>query len=458
MNIDELKKIARDYGVVGAGGAGFPTYAKMTEKADTIILNCAECEPLLKLHRQLLATHVEEILQMLNEVREILGAKEAVVGIKSEYVSTVAAVKEEIKSYPNLRLCELKAAYPAGDEVILIYESTGRVIKPGGIPIDENVVVFNVETMYNLYRAVHMKVAVTNKIVSIVGEIDKPLTVRVPLGTTLDEAVALAGKPTIKDPAYLIGGPMMGYLATEKTVVTKTTNAIIILPKDHPVIAKMNKKADVERRRASSSCCQCRTCTDLCSRHNLGHPIEPHKIMRAVANNDTSDLSVFINSAYCSGCGLCEKYACPQGLSPKTIIQQFKGGLRAAGIKAEKLEPDVVNPEREYKKVPSHRLENRLGLAKYDIDAPFIDTTPESDYVKIQMSQHIGAPAIPIVSKGDKINKGQMIARAAEGLSVPVHSSVWGVVEKVSEKEIAIRGTGMPEEERQRLKALGLIK
>lgn len=201
MNIDELKKIARDHGIVGAGGAGFPTYAKMTDKADTIILNCAECEPLLKLHRQLLATHVEEILQMLDEVRETLSAKEAVIGIKSEYVSTVEAVKEEIKNYPSLRLCELRAEYPAGDEVILIYEATGRVIRPGGIPIDENVVVFNVETMYNLYRAVHLDVAVTNKIVSIVGEIDKPLTVRVPLGTTLPEAVALAGKPTIKDPA-----------------------------------------------------------------------------------------------------------------------------------------------------------------------------------------------------------------------------------------------------------------
>lgn len=457
MNIDELKEIARDRGIVGAGGAGFPTYAKMTHRADTVILNCAECEPLLKLHRQLLATHVEEILQMLDEVRDTLDAKEAVVGIKSEYVSTVSAVKDELKNYPNIRLCELRAEYPAGDEVILIYEATGRVIKPGGIPIDENVVVFNVETMYNLYRAVHLKVAVTNKIISIVGEIDKPLTVRVPLGTTLPEAVALAGKPTIKDPAYIIGGPMMGYLGNEKMVVTKTTNAIIILPKDHPAVTRMQKNLEIEKRRASSSCCQCRTCTDLCSRHNLGHPIEPHRIMRAVANNDTSDLNIFINAAYCSGCGLCEKYACPQGLSPKSIIQEFKRGLRAAGIKADKVEAAEVNPDRAYKKVPSHRLENRLDLAKYDIDAPFIDTTPESDYVRIQLSQHIGAPAIPVVQAGDKVNKGQMIAKAAEGLSVPVHSSVWGVVEKVTDTEIRIRGTGMPEEERQRLRSLGML-
>ena len=81
-----------------------------------------------------------------------------------------------------------------GDEVVLIYEATGRVIKPGGLPIDENVVVYNVETMYNLYRAVHLNIPVTNKLVSIVGEIDHPLTVRVPLGTTVKEAISLREK------------------------------------------------------------------------------------------------------------------------------------------------------------------------------------------------------------------------------------------------------------------------
>ena len=157
MLIDELKSVAREYGIVGAGGAGFPAYAKMTEKADTIILNCVECEPLLKLHRQLLANRTEEIVQMLDEVRETLGAKEAIVGIKSEYTTTIEALKEVIKDFPKVRICSLQASYPMGDEVVLIYEATGRVIKPGGLPIDENVIVYNVETMYNLYRAVYEK-------------------------------------------------------------------------------------------------------------------------------------------------------------------------------------------------------------------------------------------------------------------------------------------------------------
>lgn len=440
MLIDELKNIARNNGIVGAGGAGFPAYAKMTDKADTVILNCVECEPLLKLHRQLLATHTEEIIQMLDEVRESFGAKEAVIGIKSEYVTTIKAVEEVLGDFPKVRICALKPAYPMGDEVVLIYEATGRVIQPGGLPIDENVVVYNVETMYNLYRAVHLDIPVTNKLVSIVGEIDHPLTVRVPLGTTVKEAIALAGKVTVENPVYVMGGPMMGRLGTENTVITKTTNAIIILPKDHHVVVRMDKNLEIEKKRASSSCCQCRTCTDMCSRHALGHPIEPHKVMRAVANHDTSDMSVFVNTAYCSGCGICEKYACPQGLSPKSIIQAFKGGLRAAGIKVEKVDPAPVLEDRELRKLPVHRLAARLDLTKYDKPAPFEDTTPTTKLVKIPMSQHIGAPATPIVSVGDTVKKGQLIGEPKDGLSVAIHCSIDGVVQKVSDKEVVVKG------------------
>lgn len=155
MLIDELKKIAKESGIVGAGGAGFPSYAKMTDQADTVILNCVECEPLLKLHKQLLASHAEEIVQMLDEVRNTFGAKEAVIGIKSEHRHTIRILEEVLKDYPKVRICSVRPTYPMGDEVILIYEATGRVIKPGGLPIDEHVVVYNTETMYNLYRAVH---------------------------------------------------------------------------------------------------------------------------------------------------------------------------------------------------------------------------------------------------------------------------------------------------------------
>ncbi len=438
MQIEDLKKIARESGIVGAGGAGFPAYAKMTDRADTVILNCVECEPLLKLHRQLLAKYAAQIVSMLDEVRESFGAKEAVIGIKSEYVTTINALQEVLKEHPKVRTEQVRPAYPMGDEVILIYEATGRVIRPGGLPAEENVVVYNVETMYNLYRALYQDMPVTDKAVSVVGEIDHPVTLRVPIGASLADVLSMAGRVTASHPAFLLGGPMMGRLGDENTVITKTTNAVIILEEDHPLILKMHKNLDVERRRASSACCQCRTCTDLCSRHALGHPIEPHRIMRAVANQDVSDLSVFVNSAYCSGCGICEKYACPQGLSPKSIIQEFKAGLKAAGISAGKAEAQKVDDNREYKKVPVHRLAERLGLSRYDVPAPLDETLQRVSVVRIPLSQHIGAPAKAVVKTGALVKKGQMIAEPAQGLSVGIHASIDGIVREVSEKMIVI--------------------
>lgn len=438
MLMNDLKEMARMNGVVGAGGAGFPCYAKMTDKADTVILNCVECEPLLKLHRQLLQSYAQEIVMMLDEVRETLGAGEAVVGIKSEYKQTIERLHEVIQEYPKVRICEVSPSYPMGDEVVLIYEATGRVIKPGGIPIDENVIVYNTETMYNLYRAVHLHQPVTDKLVSIVGEIDRPTTLWVPIGASVKDAVALAGKITCDDPAYVMGGPMMGYLGNENTIVTKTTNAIIILRRDHKIVLRMNKNLEVERKRAASSCCQCRTCTELCPRHALGHPIEPHRIMRAVANHDTSDISVYTNAAYCSSCGLCEKYACPQGLSPRSVIAEFKAGLRAAGVRPEKLTPSKVDPAREFKKAPVMRLKERLDLARYDVAAPLVEEKQHVNKVKVLLSQHIGAPANAVVKAGDTVVSGQRIAEPAQGLSVAIHASMDGVVESVTEKEVVI--------------------
>lgn len=439
MTLAELKEIAKKGGVVGAGGAGFPSYAKMTDKAEIVILNCVECEPLLKPHRQFLYYKAFEIVQMLDEVREAMGAKEAVIGIKDAHVHTIAACREVIKEYPKVRVCPVRSTYPMGDEVILIYETTGRVIKPGGIPIDENVVVYNTETMYNIYKAVHEKEPVYTKLLSVVGEVEHPISIFAPVGSTVGDVIKEAGRLTTDEPAFIMGGPMMGRLGNEDTLITKTTNAVIVLPKEHFMVKRMVKNIQIEKHRASSACCQCRTCTDLCPRHALGHPIEPHRIMRAVANNDASDLSVFINSAYCSSCGLCENYSCPQGLSPRSVIAEFKSGLRAAGIRAEKIEePCRVDPDRELKKVPVKRLKSRVGLYDYDVPAPFTNSVIKVDRVRIPMSQHIGAPATVIVRTGDRVVKGQKIGEAPAGLGAAIHASIDGIVERTDDKEVVI--------------------
>lgn len=439
MEIKELQKIIQENGVVGAGGAGFPTYVKIDERANTILMNCAECEPLLKLHRQLLEKHAYEIMKTFHMVAETVGASEAIIGIKKSYVQTVKALQQHIEEFPNMRIHLLEEVYPMGDEVVLIYEATGRVVRPGGLPIEQGVAVFNVETIYNVYRAVEMQKPVTDKYVSVVAEVSNPITVRVPLGCTLDEVVAQAGNVTVKDPVYFVGGPMMGRIGDGAEPVTKTTNAILVLPKDHVIVMKKLRSSSIDLKRAASICCQCNTCTDLCPRNNLGHPIDPAIFMRAASNEDYRDLNPYLNANFCSSCGVCEMYSCPQSLAPRSLLADMKVGLKKGGVKPPQgVQAAAVPAAREYRKVPEERLMARLALTKYDKDAPMDENLVAVPKVKVLLSQHIGAPAQAIVKVGDEVTRGQMIAAPANGLSVGIHASICGKVTEVTDRHIVI--------------------
>ena len=153
MELNELKERLRSHGVVGAGGAGFPSYAKLSEQADTVILNCAECEPLLKVHRQVLEVYTYEVLFALSEILRATGAKRGIVAIKAHYHSALEALQAEIGAFPKLSVHTLDSVYPAGDEIILIKEVTGRTVQPGRLPVSVGVTVCNVEAVYNVYGA-----------------------------------------------------------------------------------------------------------------------------------------------------------------------------------------------------------------------------------------------------------------------------------------------------------------
>lgn len=438
MEMSELQQILQQSGVVGAGGAGFPTYAKLNASADTILLNCAECEPLLKLHRQLMEEHVDEILQAFHLYAEVVGASDAVICIKQSYRDAVRAIRERIDAYPEMRVKLLPDVYPMGDEVVTIYEATGRAVRPGGLPIEVGCIVQNVETIYNMYRAVWRHEGVTDKLISVVADVAHPVTVRVPLGVTLDEVVALAGGSTIQDPVYFVGGPMMGRILPGDSRVTKTTNAILVLPADHKVVMMKHRKPSIDLARAASICCQCEACTDMCPRHLLGHPIDPARFMRSAPNADFQDLSPYLDTFFCSQCGVCEMYACPQDLSPRTLIGVYKTGLRQKGVKPPQVAAKPVQPARAFRKLPEERLMHRLGLASFDVDAPLADAVVPARSVRVLLSQHIGAPAQPIVKKGDAVQTGQMIAAPGKGLSVGIHASIDGVVSEVTDSYIGI--------------------
>lgn len=439
MNIEQLKELLREAGVVGAGGAGFPTYAKMSPQADTLILNCAECEPLLRLHRQVLKMYTHEILSTLYEISKIVGVKNICIGIKASYKETVEAVNAELNSFDNMKICLLPEIYPAGDEVVLTYEATGRVVPAGQIPLSVGVTVLNVETVYNIYKAMNGE-GVTYKYVTIVGEVKNPVTVYAPIGTPIEKLIDMAGGATVTDPAYLLGGPMMGSLGSPSQTVTKTTNAVLVLPKTLPLVQRKQTKISVDISRAMAACCQCSYCTSLCPRHLLGHPIDPSALMNAAAHSVTSDTTPYVNAVFCSGCGLCEAYSCNQGLSPRALLNVTKGALRQNGIKPpQNPQMSDVDSARPLRMIPVSRLRARLGLNPYNKPAPVTEKQVEVKRLVIALSQHIGAPAEAVVKKGDSVTAGQLIAKPKEdALSVGIHTPLNGKVTDVTDKNIII--------------------
>ena len=440
MDFNTLSLVIKNAGVAGAGGAGFPSYAKLNMATEIIILNCAECEPLLKLHRQVLENHAEEILYALSVIAETVEASKIIIAVKPAYKEAIAAVNKIIKNYKNTEIGLLPEIYPAGDEVVTIYETTGRVVPPGKLPISVGVTVFNVETILNVARALREEAPVTYKYITICGEVKNPVTLKAPMGMTYGELIELAGGATVENPVLIGGGPMTGMIAHMNDVVTKTSNAILVMPENQYIVRKRLTPMNINMKRAMAACCNCSMCTDLCSRNMLGHPIEPQKFMQAATSGLVTDTAPYINTMFCSACGLCEMYACGQGLNPRTLIAATKSQLRKNGIKIpDDVEAAPVPASRDYRTVPMERLKSRLGLDKYDVDAPLNEELVSTKKTKIMLSQSIGAPAIPCVKVGDSVKAGDVVGAFAENaLSLPVHASLDGTVAEVTDKYVLI--------------------
>ena len=313
MEIARLSEILRESGIVGAGGAGFPTYGKLSDKADTILMNCAECEPLLKLHRQLLGTHAREIMQAFALIGETVGAKEMIIGIKKEYKGTIAALHQYIDEFPGMRIHELPGAYPMGDEVVLIYEATGRVVRPGGLPIECGVAVFNVETLWNVYRAVWEQRPVTEKYVTVVGEVEHPVTVRVPVGISIGEVTAMAGEVTVDD-RCICWGTDDGQFRPARSAGNEDHQRYYRAVRESSAGAEKAEQIFHRRGPGGQHLLSVSDLPDLCPRHNLGHPIRPHLFMRAAANRDFRDLEPFLDTCFAAPVDSASSTAVPRVL------------------------------------------------------------------------------------------------------------------------------------------------
>ncbi|HQE45397.1 MAG TPA: SLBB domain-containing protein [Phycisphaerae bacterium] len=416
-------------GVVGAGGAGFPTHVKLKAKADVVILNAAECEPLLHKDKEMLRAFPDEVLAGLAAAAELVGAREAVVGIKHKYHDVIDLLRPKLA--PNMRIAELSDSYPAGDEFILVYDVTGRIIPPGKIPLAVGAVVTNVETAYNVARCE----PVTRKFLTIAGAVHNPVTVRVPVGVTFREAISLAGGPNVPDPVLLVGGVMMGRFSDNfDEPITKTTDGLIVLPRDHKLAQRYTLPWKSIARIGASACDQCSFCTEYCPRYLLGHPIEPHKAMRSLVFSMAGEANT-IGTQFCCECNLCTMMACPEDLDPKNVCTQNKRRILKEGNRWEvEANPTRASLHMANRRVPIGRLVRKLGLSRFENKGPLIDDHLSASRVVLPLKQHVGAPAEPTVKVGDTVEAGDVIAKPPAGqLGAVLHASIAGRVVGVSD-------------------------
>lgn len=435
--MDLIRKVF-DAGVVGAGGAGFPTHVKLKCKVEYLIVNGAECEPLLETDKYLMRTKSNELIRAIEEVGRQVEAEQIVLGLKKKYKEEIKQLQEAIqKSNAKIKLYLSDNFYPAGDEQILVYEITKRAIPAGGLPLDVNTLVVNIGTLVNIYDAMEDR-PVIDKYVTVIGEVHRPCILRVPIGISVAECIAAAGGSALRTFAVAMGGPMMGRIIREDQmedeVITKTTGALIVLPKDHYIVQRKELPVPHMINQAKTACIQCSMCTDLCPRYLIGHRLRPHRIMRSIGLSESSE-EILKEALICCECGICELYACPMVLSPRNMNVYLKQELREKGIRHQKNhETPTAEPMREYRKIPIDRLIARLHLGKYKntkVEGPFEVATSR---VKIPLSQHIGKPAQPIVKVGDQVHKGQVIAEAeAEGIGARSHAGINGKVVEVSD-------------------------
>lgn len=437
-------------GIVGAGGAGFPTAKKLSAKAEYLIINAAECEPLLRTDHYVMKHFAEKCVQGILEVGKSVQAEKIVIVTKEHYKDEIEALKKAITTIDApISLHMMGNFYPAGDEQVMVFEVTGRTVPPGGIPLQVGCIVSNITTMLNVYYASTKEQPLTEKLLTITGAVNTPTMLLVPIGTPFSKCLELAGGSPLKQFIFLNGGPMMGKIGNHNNfneqVVTKTTSGIIILEEREYLYELHERQIGQIIKQAKAACIQCTLCTNLCPRYQIGHPLRPHQVMRHLSLTDIpvdiDDDPVWKQAILCCECGVCEVIACPMSLSPRQVNIYVKQRLAEKGIRyiydGQELKPQ---PMREYQKTPPKNILLKMGLEKYaNYDLTQL-ITYEAEEVFIPLKMHIGAPCQPVVEKGEYVEKGQLIASLKEDvLGAPIHASISGEVISVGEQLIQIR-------------------
>ena len=429
-------------GIVGAGGAGFPTHKKLVPEAKLLIINAVECEPLLASDRYVMRHFAPELVSAITQIVRELRIARVVIGTKTKYVEEIASLQAAIAAAgADIEIFGLESFYPAGDEQVLIYEITGQTVPPGGIPIALGIVVINVTTTLNIARAMGGS-PVTRRFVTVNGAVAHPTIVDAPIGTSPADLIAAAGGATISSYGLVRGGPMMGrqYAGGEAGQIGygKADGGLLVLPTDSPVFVRHAATTSRVVLEAKSACIQCQLCTQLCPRYLIGHQMRPHRVMRAIDTANPDDLA---DALLCCECGVCEIYACPMGLHPRQINIFAKSILREHGVKiADVGVHDEHTTQRGYRRIAQSRFIERLQLGGYPTHLyDLVACQPE--VVRIPVKHGVGKPSTPVVKAGERVKVGQVIAEVGrDDVGCLVHASIDGQVAEVTDQYVVIRG------------------
>ena len=304
----EIREIVKEAGIVGLGGAGFPTHVKLTPKdenaIDYVIVNGAECEPYLTSDYRMMMEEPERLVGGLKVMLALFDNAKGVIGVENNKPEAIAKLTELVKDEPRIEVCPLQTKYPQGGERMLIYAITGRQINSAMLPADAGCIVDNVDTVISIYNAVCESTPLIRKIVTVTGDaVAEPQTFNVKLGTNYRELLEAPGGFKTEPEKMISGGPMMGQALYSLDIpVAKTSSALTCFTKDQ-VAAE-----------APTPCIRCGKCLSACPEF-----LVPQKMMAAAERNDCETFEK-LNGMECCECGSCT-FVCP---AKRPLTQAFK--------------------------------------------------------------------------------------------------------------------------------------
>lgn len=308
LSKEEIRNIVKEAGIVGLGGAGFPTHVKLTPKdesaIDTIIVNGAECEPYLTSDYRMMLEEPESIIKGLNVILQLFDNAKGVIGIENNKPEAIKKMTELVKDEPRITVCPLLTKYPQGGERSLIYAVTGRKINSSMLPADAGCIVDNVDTVISIYNAVCKTTPLIRRIITVTGDaIANPQNYSVRTGTSYKELLEASDGFKTEPEKVISGGPMMGQaLFNLEIPVTKTSSALTCMTKDEVAV------------HAPSACIRCGRCVSVCPSH-----VVPQMMMDAAERSDIERFTA-LNGMECCECGCCT-YVCP---AKRPLTQAFK--------------------------------------------------------------------------------------------------------------------------------------